>query len=181
MTTYYTGKGDDGSTGTLGRCRINKDSRLANAVGDVDELNSVIGVAIVNTADERIAGALALVQDMLFTVGAELSASASGNKPKSTIKRRDVAGLEGEIDELGSRLPELKKFVLPGGSPSGAYLHLARSVARRAERSVISLSKESKLNPYVQTYLNRLSSFLFVAALYANKREGMEENHPTYL
>lgn len=183
MTIYYTGKGDKGDTGVMGKGRVSKDSQIAHAMGDIDELNSVIGVAIANTTDERIAKLLKVIQDRLFTMGAEVSASVEGGaKPKSTITDKDVKQLEMEIDELGSRLPDLKKFVLPGGSISGAYLQLARSVARRAERSVVAFDSSSKVkvNPNIKSYLNRLSSFMFAAALYMNKKEGIEEDNPTY-
>ncbi|MCW6159624.1 MAG: cob(I)yrinic acid a,c-diamide adenosyltransferase [Candidatus Micrarchaeales archaeon] len=181
MTVYYTGKGDEGETGTIGKGRIKKDSKLAVAMGDIDELNSIVGVAVANTPDERINSLLRVIQDRLFMVGAELSASLEGGaKLKFALKDGSTKDLEKEIEELGSRLPELKKFVLPGGSLSASYLHLARAAARRAERSVVALSSENKINPALLQYLNRLSSFFFVAALYMNKKEGIEEFNPTY-
>lgn len=181
MTTYYTGHGDEGETGTMGKGRIKKDSKLAVAIGDIDELNSIVGVAIANTPDERINSLLKVIQDRLFMVGAEISASVEGGaKLKFSLKEGSTKDLEREIEELGLRLPALKKFVLPGGSLSAAYLHLARSVARRAERSVVALSSENRINPALMQYLNRLSSFFFVAALYMNKKEGIEEFNPTY-
>lgn len=181
MAIYYTGRGDDGTTGVMGRGRVKKDSCAIQAVGDIDELNSVVGVAIANTPDEYINKMLKVIQDRLFTLGAEVSASVEGGaRPKKTIDSALVKDLEKQIDEIGATLPELKKFVFPGGSLSSSYLHLARSVARRAERSVVALSKEKKINPGILRYLNRLSSFFFVAALYANKKEGIEEYNPTY-
>ncbi len=179
MTKYYTGVGDDGSTGIVGKGRVGKDSRIIQAVGEIDELNSVVGVAIANTPDSYINKMLKVVQDRLFVIGAEIS-STGGTKLKSNIDAYAVTDLEKQIDEIGTTLPELKKFVLPGGSLSSSYLHLARSVSRRAERSVVALSKETKINPSVLRYLNRLSSFFFAAALYVNKKEGIEEFNPTY-
>lgn len=181
MTKYYTRSGDTGTTGTLGGPRVAKDSDIAIAVGDVDELNSAIGVAIANLTDPKLASMLVAVQDRLFIIGAELSrASSKSAGGKVSLDPAAVKDLEGAIEEFGSRLPELKKFVLPGGSASSAYLHLSRAICRRAERSVVALSKKSKFNPEIIRYLNRLSSFLFVAALYINRKDGIEESHPNY-
>lgn len=181
MTIYYTGSGDDGSTGVMGKGRVKKDSCMTIALGEIDELNSVVGVTIANTSDDYINRMLKAVQDRLFVVGAEISASVEGGaKPKTSISGEMIEDLEKQIDEIGATLPELKKFVLPGGSISSAYLHLARSVARRAERSTVALTKETKVNPNILRYLNRLSSFFFAAALYVNKKEGIDETNPTY-
>ena len=179
MTRYYTGRGDNGETDTMGFGRISKDTMLANLLGDIDELNSVIGVSISNTTDERVAGAMKVLQDKLFTAGSDASSSEE-NKAAKRLKETDIKWLEEQTDEISAKLPELKKFVLPGGSASSAYLHLARSVARRAERTAVSLSKKQKLNPNLLSFLNRTSSLLFVCALYMNKKEGVEESHPTY-
>ena len=181
MTVFYTGTGDDGSTGVMGKGRVKKDSPLAIAMGDVDELNSLVGVVIANCDDDTINRMLKVVQDKLFTVGAELSSSVEGGaKPKASITEATIKDLEREIDDIGSKVPELKKFVLPGGSVSAAYLHLARSVARRAERSVVAATEKHKINPNILKYMNRLSSFFFAAALFMNKKEGIEELNPTY-
>ncbi len=179
MTRYYTGRGDKGETDTMGFGRISKDTMLANLLGDIDELNSVVGVSIANTTDEKVAGAMKVLQDKLFTAGSD-AASSDANKAAKRIKESDVKWLEEQTDDISSSLPELKKFVLPGGSVSAAYLHLARSVARRAERTAVSLSKKQSLNPNLLSFLNRTSSLLFVCALYMNKKEGVEEYHPTY-
>lgn len=178
---YYTGTGDKGETGTLGSVRLKKSDRLFDAIGDVDELNSSIGVAITNITDKHICDMLLSVQNDLFTVGAELAASADGRAaPKITITDGKVKDLEKGIDELGATLPPLKKFVLPGGSIGGSCLHLSRSVCRRAERSVVGAASEVKINESLGKYMNRLSSFLFVAALCINRNEGVEERHPVY-
>lgn len=181
MTIYYTGKGDEGTTNRMGRGRIKKNSAISAAMGDVDELNSAVGVAIANIPDEHLDSMLKVIQDRLFAFGAEISASGEGGtKPKRAITAADVKDLERQIDEMGAKLPELKKFVLPGGSVGGAYLHLARSIARRAERSVVALNDETRLNPNLLGYMNRLSSFFFASALYLNRKEGIEETNPTY-
>lgn len=181
MSVFYTGKGDSGETDTMGLGRIAKDSPITVAIGDIDELNSAIGVAVANLDDDRAASSLKVVQDRLFSLGAELSCS---DKALENIRGRicadDVKELEQQVEEFASRLPRLRKFVLPGGSISASYLHLARAVARRAERSVVMLSRKRKVNPYIISYLNRLSSFLFVAALMMNVKEGIDELNPTY-
>jgi cob(I)alamin adenosyltransferase len=182
-TRHYTGTGDDGTTGVMGKGRVRKDSIVIQASGDIDELNSAVGLAIAHTPDDYINRMLKGVQDKLFTIGAQVSASMEGGvQAKSKIGEDDLKLLESQIDEVGNTLPELRKFILPGGSMSSAYLHHARAVARRAERSVVALSNEKKTNvePVIKKYLNRLSSFLFVAARFMNKKEGIEESNPTY-
>lgn len=179
MTSYYTGKGDSGETDTMGFGRISKDTLLAALLGDIDELNSAVGISMANTKEEKVLAALNLLQDKLFTAGSDVASNQNSTSAKR-IKESDVKWLEDQTDGISADLPELKKFVLPGGSPSSAYLHFARSVARRAERTAVSLSKEQKLNPNLISFLNRISSLLFVCALYMNKKEGVEESHPTY-
>ena len=176
---YYTGKGDKGETDTMGFGRISKGTQMAGLLGDIDELNSAIGVSAANTTDEHISDILKTLQDKLFKAGAD-AASSDANKAAKRITESDVKWLEEQTDDIGAKLPELKKFVLPGGSASGSYLHLARSVARRAERSAVLLSEKQKLNPNLLAFLNRVSSLLFVCALYMNKKEGIEESHPAY-
>ena len=179
---YYTGAGDNGCTGTLGKARLGKDDKLIIAIGDVDELNCAIGVAITTLTEKHLSDMLMAVQNSLFMVGAELAASVNGNDSalKDHITEKKVKELESAIEELGATLPDLKKFVLPGGSDGGAHLHLARAVCRRAERSVIEAKSKAKINEELVKYLNRLSSFLFVAALHANGKEGIEERNPVY-
>lgn len=183
MPRFYTGAGDAGYSGLIGGSKLPKSGEIFEAIGDVDELNSAIGVAITNSTDEHLGDMLQSVQNKLFIIGAELASVAHGGaRPAKSIGKESVTELERGIEELSSGLPELKKFVLPGGSVSGSYLHLARAVCRRAERSVIGAqnSNKSGINAEAVRYLNRLSSFLFVAALYINKKEGVEEQNPTY-
>lgn len=176
---FYTGRGDVGQTDTMGFGRISKDDQIVVLLGDIDELNSVIGVAISEMTDNHVTEILRKLQDRLFTAGAD-AASGAGNKAAKRITREDVSWLEDEIDGISVSLSKLRKFVLPGGSPSSAYLHLARSVARRAERSAVALSKRKAINPGLIAFLNRVSSLLFVCALYMNRKEGIEESNPTY-
>ncbi|MGC8669988.1 MAG: cob(I)yrinic acid a,c-diamide adenosyltransferase [Candidatus Micrarchaeia archaeon] len=177
MSKFFTGLGDKGYTNLIKRGRVRKDSKIICAIGDIDELNSAIGVAISNLTADRIARTLKVVQNALFIIGAELASSSSSNIVKNRISAFDVKFLEDSIYEIGSSL-SIDKFVLPGGSISASYIHLARAICRRAERSIITLG--SLKNPYIISYINRLSSYLFVAALYANRLEGVEESSPTY-
>jgi len=183
MARFYTGAGDSGHSGLIGGNRLPKSSDIFEAIGSVDELNSAIGVSITNSTDDHLADMLQNVQNKLFIIGAELASNAHGSaKPAKAIGAESVKELENGIEELSGTLPELKKFVLPGGSVSGSYLHLSRSICRRAERAVIRANGEANAAADAEAvrYLNRLSSFLFVAALYINKKEGVEEQNPTY-
>ncbi len=174
---FYTGNGDDGKTNVYCK-RIEKGSALLSAIGDVDELNSAIGVAIANISNDGVEAALKGVQNVLFIIGAEL-AGYSGPAQRRTVGGGDVKELEGLADEYGARIGGINSFVLPGGSIGASHLQSARAVARRAERSVATLKGESQ-NKVIGVYLNRLSSLLFVMALYINKEEGVEEAHPSY-
>ncbi len=176
---YYTRKGDDGTSGMLGEGRPSKSDPVFHAVGDVDELNSAIGVALYYTHDHMVRARLKEIQNELFIIGANLSS------PKTKIRQakldsKSLEMLENSIDDMGRRIPPLKKFVIPGGCEAAVHLHLARSVARRAERDVVAASKKRKVDPVLLSYMNRLSSYLFVAAIYLNYTEGVKESHPTY-
>lgn len=177
-----TGSGDNCCTGTLGSARLKKDSRLIIAIGDVDELDCAVGVAIANISDKHVSDMLTAVQNNLFIVGAELAASINGTRSalKGRITKRKVKELEEAIEELGSTLPSLKKFVLPGGSAGGAQLQLSRAICRRAERSVVAAGPSPRISGDLRKYMNRLSTFLFVAALHVNMKEGAEELNPVY-
>lgn len=180
MTVYYTGRGDDGTTGILSGARISKSDVLLEAIGNLDELNSTIGVALAQVEDAKVRAQLVSIQNDLFVLGVNLS-SADGRKiAKAQMNGEDVARLEAGIKELGGMMPDLKQFVLPGGCKAAAALHLARAVARRAERSVDGAAKAYKIDGNILAYLNRLSSYLFVAALYLNLSAGAKESHPTY-
>ena len=174
LNKIYTRTGDDGSTalGSGGR-RKKYDLRIA-AYGTVDETNAVIGVARLHTAGDAVLdGVLARIQNDLFDVGADLCTPGHGKGPggaRLTVTDKQVAWLETEIDRLNSELAPLRSFVLPGGSPAAAYLHLARTICRRAERLTAELKDKAgeSVTPEVLKYLNRLSDYLFVASRYAN-------------
>ena len=174
LNKIYTRTGDDGTTalGTGGR-RKKYDLRIA-AYGTLDETNAAIGVARLHTAgDAALDAALGRIQNDLFDVGADLCTPGHGKGPggaRLTVTENQVAWLETEIDRLNAELAPLRSFVLPGGSPAAAYLHLARTVCRRAERLTAELKDKSgeSVTPEVLKYLNRLSDYLFVASRYAN-------------
>jgi cob(I)alamin adenosyltransferase len=152
---------------------VGKDSTRVDGYGDVDELNSLIGVARTQLTDQEIDSVLSHVQNDLFIVGADLASPLELKAPR--IEPEMIAQLERTIDKLNRELPPLREFILPGGTPQGAILHLARTIARRAERKVIKLGKEEPINPQVTVYLNRLSDLLFVLARVANRRAGNQE------
>lgn len=167
----YTKTGDTGETGLFGGQRVTKDSLRVQAYGSADECNAALGVARSLGLDPELDALLTEVQNQLFVVGADL-ATPGENPNIPRVSEADVTFLEEWIDRLESELTPLRQFILPGGVPAAAYLHLARTVCRRAERWVVSLSRTEPINPQVLTYLNRLSDLLFVAARAANARAG---------
>lgn len=175
----YTKSGDGGETGLFGGGRVRKSDPRVEAYGEVDEACAALGVARAALEDAELAAELARVQDELFCVGAEL-ASPHGVKARSAVpavEPRWAERLEQAMDRWDRELPVLHQFVLPGGTPGAAALHLARAVCRRAERRVVALAAQVEVAPAVVVYLNRLSDFLFVAARVANLRAGRAELH----
>ncbi len=159
LTKIYTRTGDRGNTVLGDGSRINKSSLRVEAMGDVDELNSLLGLLLAEDLPADMPGPLLEIQHDLFDIGGELSIPGS-----NIIEQRNVAGLERMIDGYNSALPPLKEFILPGGSRPAAACHLARAVCRRAERRVVELGQSESVNQYSQSYLNRLSDLLFVFA-----------------
>ena len=179
----YTKTGDRGETGLFGGQRVRKDHVRVEAYGEVDELSSTLGVAIAHLEaagqDEPAAG-LRRVQADLFTVGANLATPApeDGGRENAYIPALDparVEALERWIDAAEAELEPLKSFILPGGAPAAAALHLARTVCRRAERRVVALAHEAHVAPEHVVYLNRLSDLLFTLARLANHQAGVED------
>jgi cob(I)alamin adenosyltransferase len=174
--TIYTKTGDAGETSLFGGGRVAKDHPRVAAYGEVDELNSAIGVARATAPAEFFDGLLESVQRDLFAIGGQLAAP----DPSKVAKALEKAGLsekrvllfEQTIDQLNTELTPLRAFVLPAGTPKAASLHLARTVCRRAERTVVRLARESQVPPLFVVYLNRLSDLLFTLARLANQREG---------
>lgn len=176
LNRIYTRTGDDGTTALgTGERRKKYDLRVA-AYGTLDELNATIGIARLHTAGEAgLDAALSRIQNDLFDLGADLTMPGKGRGPggeRLTATDKQVSWLEGEIDRLNAELAPLRSFVLPGGSAAAAYLHLARTVCRRAERLVVELGDRpgESITSAVLKYLNRLSDYLFVASRYANDK-----------
>lgn len=174
----YTKTGDKGTTSLIYGVRVSKTDARVEAYGTCDETNSMIGLALSYLQSEFFTGKEELqtifhkIQTILFHVGAEL-ATPAGKEVKWTLSQKDINELEEKIDSWDALLPQLTNFILPGGHQAGAALHVARTVARRAERQAVGL--EEDVNPLVLAYLNRLSDFLFVAARYVNMQLGAKE------
>jgi cob(I)alamin adenosyltransferase len=180
MSKIYTRRGDDGSTGLFGGPRVRKDDLRVGAYGEVDELNSALGVAreeLLAPAQKDILAIVDALQSELFTLGAELATPQADKAPRDVphIGAEMVARMEKDIDRFTAELPEMRQFILPGGSRAGAALHLCRTVCRRAEREAVRLAREEAVSPHVLAYLNRLSDLLFVLARAANLRAGGRE------
>ncbi len=168
----YTKRGDDGSTGLMGGQRLSKHDLRVVAYGDVDEANAAIGLTIARCDDEQTTEILRRIQSDLFTVGAEL-ATPPAKSAQVAISDTRVTQLEGWIDEVCEDIPQLRSFILPGGSETGASLQLARTIVRRAERSIVALAQHEKVCPPVIAYVNRLSDLLFALARRANHKSGV--------
>jgi cob(I)alamin adenosyltransferase len=167
----YTKQGDKGQTGLWGGERVGKNSARVSAYGTVDELNALLGVVRAHSIDMDLDNYLARVQNELFVLGSDLATPADSDRiPR--VKADFITQLEQEIDQLEQELEPLRQFILPGGALGAAYIHLARTVCRRAERSVVTLAEtpDEPLNPEVLPYLNRLSDWLFVVARVVNAR-----------
>lgn len=172
----YTRKGDSGETSLFGGQRVSKDALRIEAYGSVDELNSVLGVVRAMKPTDEIDALVRQLQEELFVLGADLATPSDGqNKNIPRIEQRHIDFLERQIDRMDGQLTPLTTFILPGGSPIGAQLHVARTVCRRAERLTVRLSKKETVNALTVVYLNRLSDLLFVLARYANKIDGANE------
>ena len=164
LTRIYTRGGDAGETSLGDGSRVPKTDPRVAAMGDVDELNSLVGWT----------GGLDRIQNELFDLGADLSVPF-GVSDRLRITHEQISTLEADCDRFNANLPELKSFVLPGGSDGAARVHVARAVCRRAERDALAADAEHGINPLVLAYLNRLSDFLFIAARAANAEAGRDE------
>ncbi|QGA54660.1 cob(I)yrinic acid a,c-diamide adenosyltransferase [Sulfolobus sp. E5-1-F] len=164
----FTRTGDDGNTNVISK-RVGKDSPLVNLLGDIDELNSFIGLALTKIEWEDMQNDLMRVQTELFILGEEII------QDKGRINEEAVKWLESRTVEYRKESGPVRLFVIPGGSEEASYLHVARSVARRVERDAVAYSKELNFNKWIIVYLNRLSSLLFSMAIVANKRKNVKE------
>jgi cob(I)alamin adenosyltransferase len=167
LNRIYTRTGDDGTTGLVDGTRVAKDGARMAAIGEVDELNCAIGLAIVALGDGGDAALLATIQNDLFDLGADLATPGEDFAPSDMVLRivpAQVARLEQAIDRINDPVPPLRSFILPGGSEAAARVHLARAIARRAERAAVAAGREAPVNPAALAFLNRLSDLLFVLA-----------------
>ena len=171
LNKIYTRTGDNGTAGLVDGSRVNKSSARMAAIGDVDEANAAIGLAIANLTDDTLSEQLRRIQNELFDLGADI-ATPGEVEGALRIVPEQVERLEREIDDMNGSLEALRSFILPGGTPDVAALHLARTVVRRAERSAVALSEAEQVNPHALAYLNRLSDLLFVAARHVAARHG---------
>lgn len=170
LSRIYTRTGDEGTTALSNGARIDKDSPRIEAMGDVDEVNSAIGMVLAYDLRESLRNCLTEVQHKLFDLGGELSMPGY-----ETIRSEDVAAIEQDIDSFNADLPKLKEFILPGGGQAAAACHLARTICRRAERRMVTLSRQEDINPQGRIYLNRLSDLLFVVCRILARDEGGAE------
>ncbi len=176
----YTKKGDEGKTSFFGCGMVQKNDPRVEALGMIDELNSVIGVTLCFVEDEKLRTHLNKIQNDLFTVGADVAGSSVPTEYLPRITPGHVQELEKMIDELEERLGMPKKFILPGGTISSSFLQPSRTVARRAERSFVAIGDGLQLNPMILCYMNRLGDFLYVLSRQANKELDIKEQQPMY-
>lgn len=175
----YTRTGDAGDTALFGGGRVPKADARVEAYGEVDELNAVVGWTLLQLRDEWLRTRLALVQDDLFALGSHLATPPPREGRRAPqlppLPTERASEMERWMDEASSTLPELRSFILPGGTSGGAALHVARTVCRRAERRVVALAATDVVAPEILVYLNRLSDFLFIAARRENQEAGVPE------
>lgn len=171
----YTKKGDKGETSLFGGQRVLKSAKRISAYGTTDELNSILGLADAFGLSPESAERVESVQQHLFVLGSDLATPNTSKTRIDRIGEAEVEFLEKAIDKMEENLEPLKNFILPGGSPAGAVLHVARTVCRRAERLTIECSQEEDISEIAIQYLNRLSDFLFVLARYENHLSGNSE------
>jgi cob(I)alamin adenosyltransferase len=175
LNKIYTRTGDAGETGLVDGSRMPKDHARAHAIGDVDEANSAIGVALRAIRNDEARVMMAAIQNELFDLGADLATPGEEFEPSEMMLRivqPQIDRLEREIDAMNADLEPLRSFILPGGAGGSAELHLARAIVRRAERSAVAAGREVSLNPRALVYLNRLSDHLFVMARWLARNEG---------
>ncbi|MCW8885762.1 MAG: cob(I)yrinic acid a,c-diamide adenosyltransferase [Motiliproteus sp.] len=171
LSKIYTRTGDKGTTGLGDGSRIDKDDLRVESMGDIDELNSLIGMLVCELpADDSLVEEFREIQQTLFNLGGELSVPGY-----ALIEDQHIEELETLLDRLNEELPPLKDFILPGGNRAASVCHLARSVCRRAERRLVSLGKQNSIRPQCQAYLNRLSDLLFVSARTLARYDGGSE------
>jgi cob(I)alamin adenosyltransferase len=170
----YTRTGDKGDTTLFGGKKVPKNNLRVEAYGEVDELNSILGIVIAFSEYEEITNPLKEMQKDLFVIGAELASEKPNDKIPHMYPQK-VADMEKAMDRIESEVGVLRHFILPGGSKLASLLHHGRTVCRRAERRIVSLSENEKVNPETIKYINRLSDYLFMLARMANRKKRVEE------
>ena len=170
LSKIYTRTGDDGTTGLGDGTRVAKDSLRVDAMGDVDELNSVLGLMLAEAVPNILVDTLTQIQHDLFNLGGEICIP-----DYAILSQANIDNLEEAIDTLNDTIEPLKEFILPGGTKAAAYCHLARTVCRRAERKLITLARDEKVTAVSLKYLNRLSDLLFVLCRIINKEAGVAD------
>jgi len=173
----YTKRGDGGETSLFNGKKVRKSDTRVEAYGTIDELNSYIGTISSFELPEKDKAILQKINQMLFITGTDLATPIGSNLPKNfeRVSEEQIKFLENAIDDYSSQLPELKNFILPGGCFESGFIHIARTVCRRAERKVVELEENEPINHNLVVFLNRLSDFLFVFARYYNKLKGIED------
>ncbi len=172
----YTGFGDKGYTSLFGGEKVKKSSIRVDVYGTLDELNSLLGVVHAKNSISEVNELLTIIQNDLFVISAEIATPENKKSDNfRLVNKRDIMKIEHWIDEFNAKVPELKQFILPGGTETASFIHLARTVTRRAERLLVKLMENSLLREVVLIYLNRLSDLLFVMARYENQKSGGKE------
>ncbi len=171
----YTKTGDTGKTSLFGKARVDKDDIRIEAYGTVDELNSHLGLLLSDIKDTVVSDLILQIQSKLFDIGSNLAADPENNYPLPEINAENTKVLEEAIDKMNVSLQPLKTFILPGGSWTNGQCHICRTVCRRSERRVVTLSKVADVKPEIIKYLNRLSDYLFVLSRYLLAKDGKEE------
>ena len=172
LSKIVTKTGDNGTTGLGNGQRVDKDSQRIQTIGDLDELNSLIGVLLTHNPPDTVLDDFNRIQHRLFDIGGELSMPGH-----EIINAECSQALEHLITKYNAKLPPLQEFILPGGSPAAAFCHLARTVCRRAERNLVALNKSESVSIHTLKYINRLSDFLFVIARVINKKQGKQDTY----
>jgi cob(I)alamin adenosyltransferase len=173
----YTKTGDNGTSGLIGGTRVEKTDRRLEAYGTVDELNSWIGMIKATPLEKEVSSTLDLIQNKLFVIGSYLATDPEKSNLRDTLEcdGNDIEKIEKEIDRMQEQMPALTNFILPGGTPSAAQTHVARTVCRRAERRITTISEEENIDQHVLMFINRLSDYLFVLARYNNFKNSQNE------
>lgn len=179
-TKFFTGKGDKGESDLGGGKKVSKSSCDAELLGNLDELNSWIGVCRSSTDNDFVKKSLRDIQESIFLIQAEIASVMAGFDPTKKITEEKTVDLENIIKEVDDKVSKIEKFIIPGGSVESANLDYGRTIARRTERKAVELSKERDVSSAVLGFLNRLSSTLFALARLENKERGIEEEHPSY-